>query len=218
MRMGVLTALVRFNAAHPWPHNDAFTPYILRQARAVRRNGGDTAVDVGCGTGTLVERLASIFPWVIGIEPDHDTATVADQRLKNADSVRIFQRRFGDEPTARYDLIVFVASLHHMPLRATLFEAKSAIRTGGRIVIVGLAREFPNDAWRSLVSLLLNPIVGFIRHPARAVRQPVQMRAPTAPATDSFEEIQAIADEVLPGIRLHRRLFWRYTATWIAPS
>jgi hypothetical protein len=43
------------------------------------------------------------------------------------------------------------------------------------------------------------------------------MRAPTTQAGESFDEIRAIATEVLPGIRMRRRLFWRYTASWAAP-
>ncbi|UFU06102.1 class I SAM-dependent methyltransferase [Ruania halotolerans] len=216
--MGLLAALNSFNASHPWSHNVAFAWFVLGQARAVRRRGGTTAVDVGCGTGHMVQRLTAVLPSVIGIEPDAETAAIAAHRLRDSKSARIDQQSFGDESHQKYDLILFVASLHHMPLRATLRQARSALQPGGRIVIVGLAKETSHDTVRSLISLALNPIVGFVLHPTRATKPPAHMRAPTAQATETFDEIRTIANEVLPGIRMRRGLFWRYTASWVAPT
>lgn len=215
--MRVLTALDRLNAAHPWSHNDAFTGLVLRHARAVRRHGATTAVDVGCGTGNLLLSLSEVFPQVIGLEPDPETAAAAARRFSGS-AVLVEERRFGSEPHQAYDLIVFVASLHHMPLRPALLAARAALRPGGRVVIVGVARESTGDALRSGVSLVLNPLVGLVRHPARATQPPAHMRAPAAAATQTFDEIRGVADEVLPGVRMRRRLFWRYTATWTAPA
>lgn len=214
--MGFLALLDRLNAAHPWSHNDAFAGFVLRQARAVRRRGGDTAVDVGCGTGNLLASLTAVFPTVIGIEPDSPTAATAARRLAET-RARVVNRPFGDEPRNAYDLIVFVASLHHTPLLDALQVARRAVRPGGRVVIVGVARETPADTVRSVASLLLNPLVGLVRHPARATRSPLHMQAPTLQATESYDEIHAVASTVLPGIRMRRRLFWRYTASWTAP-
>ncbi|KQQ67377.1 class I SAM-dependent methyltransferase [Microbacterium sp. Leaf320] len=214
--MGFLAVLERVNAAHPWSHNDAYAGFVLRHARAVRRRGGDTAVDVGCGTGNLLSALSKIFPTAIGIEPDACTAATAARRF-TGDAVRIESRSFGSEPRGAYDLITFVASLHHMPLRAALQDARAALRPGGRVIIVGVARETSKDALHSGASLLLNPLVGLVRHPKRATRPPAHMQAPATTATQSFDEIRAIAGDVLPGIRMRRRLFWRYTASWEAP-
>jgi SAM-dependent methyltransferase len=216
--MGFLSALDRFNRAHPWSHNDAFAGFVLRQARAVRRRGGSTAVDVGCGTGNLVARLARVFPDVRGIEPDPATAAIAAARFSGSGTVRIEQRHFQEEDRAKYDFVVFVASLHHMLFAEALRRARMNLRPGGRIVIVGLARETPADTPRSLISLALNPLVGLLRHPRRAELPPSHMRAPTTAADDSFDEIRHIAQTVLPGICLRRRLFWRYTATWTQPA
>lgn len=216
--MGLLATLGRFNAAHPWSHNDAYARFVLRHARAVRRGGGDTAVDVGCGTGNMVERLAQLFPRVVGIEPDAQTAAVAARRFRGSKVIAIEQRPFGVEPPHGYDLIVFIASLHHMPLEPSLIAARDALRPGGRIVIVGVARESGGDTIRSLFSLALNPLVGLVRHPARAEHAPPHMLAPTVDAAESFEEIRAVAGKVLPGVRMRRRLFWRYTASGVAPA
>ncbi|MGN7979072.1 class I SAM-dependent methyltransferase [Microbacterium sp. 22195] len=217
MDVRLLEALGRFNAAHPWSHNDAYSGFVLRHARAVRRAGGDTAVDVGCGTGNLLRRLARVFPVVIGIEPDAPSAAIAEARAASP-QVRIDVRAFGTEPRNAYDLVVFVASLHHMSLDAALTTVRDSLRPGGRLVVVGIAKETPSDALRSAVSMALNPIIGLLRHPRRAVRHPEHMTSPVAEASQTFEDIRAAASAVLPGIRMRRRLFWRYTAFWIAPQ
>lgn len=214
----LLAVLNQFNATHPWSHNDAYTPFVLRHARAVRRAGGRIAVDVGCGTGNLAARFAEVLPEVIGIEPDERSASIAASRFAGSERVRIEHRQFGDEPRDGYDLVVFVASLHHMPLRPALQHAREALRPSGRIVVVAVAKETAADTPRSLVSLALNPLVGFIRHPRRAAAPPVAMLAPTAEPTETFDEVRTAAAEVLPGIRFRRRLFWRYTGHWTAPD
>ena len=180
--------------------------------------GGTAALDVGCGTGNLVRRLALVFPSVTGIEPDAATAAIAAQRFQDSGTIRIAQHRFDEESRQNYDLIVFSASLHHMELMATLIRVRSMLRPGGRVVIVGVARETSADIARSLVSLVLNPIIGFLRHPQPVSEPPVNMQAPAIEATEAFDDIRAIADQVMPGIRMRRRLFWRYTAYWMAPE
>lgn len=72
-----LGALGRFTDRHPWSHNDAYSGWVVRQARRVRATGGRTALDVGCGTGHLVELLARELPNVAGLEPDQASAELA---------------------------------------------------------------------------------------------------------------------------------------------
>lgn len=216
--MRILSWLARFNADHPWSHNDAYAGFVLRHAKAVRRRRGHVFVDVGCGTGNLVERASALFPRVIGIEPDDVAAATAARRFDRTDAVTIEHRPFGHEPDRAYDLIVFVASLHHMPLEPALRQARAALRRGGRIVIIGVARETRHDQYLSAASLVLNPLVGFLRHPRRAAATPLHMRAPVAHAHETFAQIRSVAADVLPGIRMRRRLFWRYTAVWHATS
>jgi hypothetical protein len=37
-------------------------------------------------------------------------------------------------------------------------------------------------------------------------------------AAESFEEIVLTAERILPGARLRRGLFWRYTLSWTVPQ
>ncbi|MEU4389635.1 class I SAM-dependent methyltransferase [Kribbella sp. NPDC023855] len=213
----VLAAMDRFNAAHPWSHNDAYAAFVLHHARRVRAGGGVEALDVGCGTGSLVRRLAGVFPAVTGVEADGATATLARHATAGLPNVRILTRSFDEVGEDRYDLITFVAVVHHLPLQGTLEKARELLRPGGRLVVVGVSRGVRADLPCEVASLILNPIVGAVVHPRRARETPVQMTAPTAMAAESFEEIAGTARHILPGARLRRGLFWRYTLSWTAP-
>lgn len=211
-----LAAMGRFNDAHPWSHNDAYAPLVLHHARRVRAAGGTAALDVGCGTGNLVRRLAGVFPAVTGIEPDAPTAELARRTTADLANVSILNQPFDESHSDRYDLITFVAVLHHLPLEATLKQARELLRPGGRLVVIGVSGESRADLPWSIASLLLNPVVGAVLHPRRATELPPQMTAPTAMAMESFEEIARTAESILPGARLRRGLFWRYTLSWTA--
>ncbi len=214
---GLLGTLSQFSAAHPWSHNDAYYPWIIRHAWAVRRRGGDTALDVGCGTGHLLERLAGVLPVVVGLEPDPRTAARAHARVAEMQNATVLEGTFSSTTLDQtgFDLVTFVAVLHHLPLARTLEAARSLIRPGGRLVIVGLTRETKADLAWSLASMLLNPVIGMISHPRRANDMPEIMTAPTSEPMETFEQISATARRVLPGVKMRRGLFWRYTAVWV---
>lgn len=220
MTTRLLEGMARVNAEHPWSHNDAYTPWVLRHARTVRRGGGTSALDVGCGTGRLLRRLSAVMADVTGIEQDGETASRARAGLAGIGSATVIEGSFEDLPLdrPRYDLVTFVAVLHHLPLAQALGAARSLLRPGGRLVVVGLARETSADLPWSLASTVLNPVIGAIRSPRRASAKPVDMTAPTAEPRETFAQIADTARAVLPGVRIRRSLFWRYIAVWVAPE
>ncbi|HEY0188535.1 MAG TPA: hypothetical protein VGC67_13680, partial [Cellulomonas sp.] len=87
---------------------------------------------------------------------------------------------------------------------------------GGVLVVVGVAED--GDRVRDALSLVLNPVVGLIRHPRPARSVPTGMTAPVAAPRETFAQIHAVLTTALPGVRVRRRLFWRYTAVWAAPA
>lgn len=218
--MWLLGKLSQFSEAHPWSHNEAYSPWILWQAHLARRLGGNRVLDVGCGTGLLLKRLARIMPEVVGIEPDARTAARARITVTEVDNATVVDASF--DPAVfdqeSFDLMTFVAVLHYLPLGQTLETARRLLKPGGRLIVVGLAREVSTDLAWSVISMLLNPLVGLIRHPRRASEVPASMTAPTAEATETFDQIAKAAREALPGVKLRRGLFWRYTAVWVKGS
>ena len=214
----MLAALDRFNARHPWSHNDLYTPLVLLHARRLRRAGGTLAVDVGCGTGHLLRSLAPVMPEVHGIEADAPTAATAAAALADLPHVVVEHAPFTTLPERSADLVTLVAVLHHLPLDTALQAVRSALRPRGRLVVVGAYREVAADRPLSLLSLVLNPFIGLLRHPRTASAPPQHMTAPTKAPAETFDEVASVMRQELPGVRIHRALFWRYVAVWTAPQ
>jgi 2-polyprenyl-3-methyl-5-hydroxy-6-metoxy-1,4-benzoquinol methylase len=95
-----------------WNHNTAYHPWLVGLAAKHR---GDV-LDVGCGDGLLAQRLAPVSRSVTCIEPDPATADRTRGRIGDLDNVQISRASFEefDPGTRHFDIITFVASLHHM--------------------------------------------------------------------------------------------------------
>ncbi|MYS21825.1 Methyltransferase domain-containing protein [Streptomyces sp. DvalAA-14] len=76
--------------------------------------------------------------------------------------------------------------------------------------IVDRARELTDPA----APVPANVAMAWIRNRGRKAPRPSSMTASTRPATTTFDDIVRDARQALPGARLRRRLFWRYTLVW----
>ncbi|MFF8935622.1 class I SAM-dependent methyltransferase [Streptomyces paradoxus] len=211
----VLRALERFHAARPWDHNAHFHRWILRQLPG--RVG--SALDVGCGTGDLARLLALRAKRVHGIDADPEITARARELTPAAAPVTYTAADaltgLGERP---YDVITCVAAVHHLPFPEALSVFRDHLAPGGTLVIVGLARErTPADHLLGIVSVPLDVVMALLKSRGRPVPRPVSMTAATRPADLSFTEIAREARAVLPGVRLRRRLLWRYTLVWRRP-
>jgi len=209
------------NRRHPWSHNDHFHGWILRNLPARR----ERALDVGCGRGLLVERLAGRFTRVDGIDADEGMVAVAAARLETCAGVFVQRRDFAEVAASdgsQFDLITMVAVLHHLDLDTALSEVATLLAPGGRLLVVGLTRvQSPTDLLIDCVSSVANPIVGLLKHPrpARDGRGSgaVEPAMPVKEPTTSWADVVAASRRHLPGARARRRLFFRYTLRWERP-
>jgi SAM-dependent methyltransferase len=101
---------------------------------------GGSALDIGCGDGTVTRLLATRFSPVTGIDVkakkiDEAKAAAAEAGVKvdflvaSGDAIPFADRHF--------DVVAFSNSLHHMPdAAAALREATRVLRPGGRLYIM----------------------------------------------------------------------------------
>ncbi|MFK4099821.1 class I SAM-dependent methyltransferase [Streptomyces sp. NPDC019531] len=208
-----LAVLQRFNDAHPWSHNAHYHPWLMR--RLPRRF--DRALDVGCGAGDLARLLATRATQVHGIDSDEriigEARESTDPGLPVAFAVA---DALSYDEGAPYDVITCVAVLHHLPLTEALTRLRQQLAPGGTLLIVGVAQEDTGvQRLLGLVSVPLNLINGWVRNRGRRVAErPVAMTAVTRPPDVPYTELVREVRRVLPGARLRRRLFWRYTLVW----
>jgi 2-polyprenyl-3-methyl-5-hydroxy-6-metoxy-1,4-benzoquinol methylase len=190
-----------------WNHNTAYHPWVVGIAAKHR---GDV-LDVGCGEGLLAQRLAPVSRSVRGIEPDPATADRAVRRVTDLDNVQISRTSLEefDPGTRRFDLVTFVASLHHMDLRTSLARARDLLTPSGEIAVVGLSAN--KSAWDWVWSACCLPAaaVGDRLH-----RDTPDIGVTIAEPGESLGEIRCAAAEVLPGAVIRRKVYYRYLLRW----
>ncbi|MGW0785659.1 class I SAM-dependent methyltransferase [Streptomyces sp. NPDC002913] len=208
----VLRALDRFHAARPWDHNAHYHRWLL--SRLPARFG--RALDVGSGSGDLARLLATRAASVEGIDADPDVvARARDLTAPGLPVVFTVRDAVAGLPEGPFDVITCVAALHHLPFSGTLTRFRDHLAPGGTLVVVGVAEaRTPGDHVMGLAAIPMNVAMALITNRGRRVARPASMTAPTRPPSMSFAEIERGAREVLPGARLRRRLFWRYTLVW----
>jgi 2-polyprenyl-3-methyl-5-hydroxy-6-metoxy-1,4-benzoquinol methylase len=194
-----------------WNHNTAYHPWLMRIAGT---HGGDV-LDVGCGDGLLAQRLVPLSRSVTAVEPDPSTAQRALRRLGDQPNVEVVGTSFErfDPGTQRFDLVTFVASLHHMPLRSSLARARDLLTPTGEIAVVGLSAN--TSAWDWLWSLCCLPAV---RVGSNLHRETRNVGFVVAKPRDGLGEIRSTAAEVLPGVEVRRGLYYRYLLRWSQPA
>ncbi len=207
-----LKALERFHAAHPWDHNARYHRWIMRQLP--KRFG--TALDIGSGSGDLARLLGTRAGSVRGL--DADPAIVARARALTAPAAPVaftVGDALADIPSGSYNVITCVAALHHLPFSDALGVFRRHLAPGGTLVVVGLARaQSTGDRLLGAVAVPLNVAMAWIKNRGRRSARSASMTAPVRPAVMSFADIVREARQVLPGARLRRRVFWRYTLVW----
>ncbi|MFF8916375.1 class I SAM-dependent methyltransferase [Streptomyces sp. NPDC015032] len=208
----VLQGLDRFHAAHPWDHNAHYHRWILRQLP----RSCDRALDVGSGAGELARLLATRAKAVHGIDSDPDIVARA-RELTAPDAPVTFAVADAPDgiPPGPYDVITCVATVHHLPFTEALTRFRGHLAPGGTLLVVGVAREATcGDYLLGLLSVPLNIAMALIKNKGRRASRPDSMTARTRPAEMTYAEIVHQARQVLPGVRVRRRLLWRYTLVW----
>jgi len=121
-------------------------------------------------------------------------------------------------PERRYDCVVSIATLHHLPLDAILYKMRESVRPGGVLLVLDLYRaEAASDFLVSAIAVLVNAVLSLVR--TGRIRQRSELRA----AWDehgqhdiypTLAEVRHVCHHLLPGARVRRHLLWRYSIIW----
>ena len=111
----------------------------VKALRAIFNPDGKRLIDVGCGDGDLVRKLAYVGARVLGVEPD------TQQAQKNAlaepvENVEFVEARACDIPAedGSVDGVIFSLSLHHVPrdeMQASLEKAQQVVKPDGFLAV-----------------------------------------------------------------------------------
>ena len=200
----------------PWQHNRLYHRLLWRELPA--RIG--PVLEIGCGTGEVTAALAARAESVLGLDLSPEMVAAARERCAGAANVDLVLADALTHPLPRehFDLVVSIATLHHLPLAPMLARARDALRPGGLLWILDLPRdETALDLARSAAAFPLN-LLGRL-YTTGHLRPPPEVRAAwdAHGATDrylSLSEVKRTAAVLLRGVRVRRLLFWRYELVW----
>jgi ubiquinone/menaquinone biosynthesis C-methylase UbiE len=138
-------------------------------------NGGERAVDLGCGTGRHAFLLAGRYGEVVAV--DLSTGMLEFARQRRGSGAVTYQHRdlrnMRANTDGTFDLVLSAYALHHINnLEATLFGIRELAAPGGRIVLIDNVAPQPAipRAWfiREAVRILAGDLLRRRRPPAQA--------------------------------------------------
>ncbi len=97
---------------------------------------GKRALELGCGTGVFLERVAASGAQLHGLDVSEDLLEKARARCASLPNV-VVERGNAEAspyPAGHFDAVYGSSILHHLELDAALAEAHRVLRPGGRVV------------------------------------------------------------------------------------
>jgi SAM-dependent methyltransferase len=194
-----------------WNHNTHYHGLVLS---SVPRGCGE-ALDVGCGDGLLARKLAARAVHVTGIDKSPEMVEKArrlSEGVPNVDFVEADLESY-ELPPESHDFVCSVASIHHMDFAAGITAMRDALRPGGSLVVISLARN-------GGVKDLMVGIGGVGPAYFHRFRNRARTGNPGAPIADpdmTWAEVRDEALRLLPGAVFRRHMLWRYSIVWRKP-
>lgn len=106
---------------------------------------GERVLDVGCGTGLLLERIVDRYPdsQVTGVDLSPAMVAQASRRLARRVTLEVADAEALPFSTHSFDLVLSVSSFHFWPApKDALAELRRVLRPGGRLVITDWCDEY----------------------------------------------------------------------------
>ncbi len=199
-----------------WNHNSCYFPYLLKHIPAE----AGTCIDIGCGKGELSSLLSKKVKKVIAVD-------IADKMIEYALSYNASENIeyiCGNIQDMKFDLfsfdiIISTATAHHLPYEWLLEFAKEKLNTGGKLIVLDLAKA--GSVIDYLVwgfAILPNVIMNLCRNGSIHKDDPhateIWRKHGEHDSYMTIREIRSLAAKYIPRASIRRKLFWRYSLIW----
>lgn len=168
-------------------------------------------LEIGCGVGAVARELAGRHERVLAIDLSPEMIRRAREHTRAANLELRVEDFLEWRTEERFDAIVSIATLHHLPFERALEKMKHHLAPRGVLAIADLfdasaLRELPYNV---LSLLARNPFP----RPTLAARR-AWAEHEVHDHHLELRDIRRRAARILRGARIERLLGWRYTLTW----
>ena len=199
-----------------WDHNSHYHRFLLGQLPSRCTN----ALDIGCGTGAFSRLLADRSDRVLALDLSPHMIQVARERSRQYSNIDflVADAMTWEFPAERFDCVVSIATLHHLPAAETLRKMRQALKMEGTLIVLDLLRgQGPADVLTSAAAVPVSAVLRLVK--TGRLRQSRQLREAWAEhgrheSYLTMAQVRQICGSVLPGACVRKHLLWRYSVTW----
>jgi ubiquinone/menaquinone biosynthesis C-methylase UbiE len=211
--------LALLDERYAWSHNDHYHGFLLRHVPSPCAE----ALEIGCGTGTFSRALAERAGHVLALDLSPQMVRIARERSHSHPNVEYLEANALDWewPVARFDCVVSIATLHHLPPAEMLEKMRRALRPGGTLLVLDLYRqEGPVDLLTNIPAIPANLALRLLHTRRLTVPREIAHAWAEHGKHDTYltlRQLGRICRATIPGAQVRRHLLWRYSIVWKSP-
>ncbi|MEO1186620.1 MAG: class I SAM-dependent methyltransferase, partial [Cyanobacteria bacterium J06636_27] len=146
---------IALNEQQGWNHNSHYHRFLLKQLPLKCK----IILDIGCGTGEFSRLLAKRADKVIAIDLSPNMIEIAKEKSKQYPNIdfQVADVLQWDFPSEEFDAIISIATVHHLAVEELLSNLKTALKLGGKLIILDLLEhENLGDKLSDFIAVPLN--------------------------------------------------------------
>jgi ubiquinone/menaquinone biosynthesis C-methylase UbiE len=201
-----------------WDHNNHYHDFLLKHISSPL----DEVLEIGGGAGEFSRRLAQKAKHVLALDLSPEMIRIAKERSKAQHNIdyQVADVLQWDFPSARFDCIASIATLHHLPLEDMLLKMKQALKPGGTLLVLDLYDEgglrldnlVPNIAAIVMSAFYKQTKNGGVQ--ASSEERAAWEEHGHEDVYLPLAEVRRISESVLGGAQVKQHLLWRYSLVW----
>lgn len=207
---------IALNEQQGWNHNSHYHRFLLKQLPLKCK----IILDIGCGTGEFSRLLAKRANKVIAIDLSPNMIEIAKEKSKQYPNIdfQVADVLQWDFPSEEFDAIISIATVHHLAVEELLSNLKTALKLGGKLIILDLLEhENLGDKLSDFIAVPLNYFFQTTKNRDIKISPEAVQAMREHLRTDKYltlSQARRIYQSSLRKAKVKKHLFWRYSMVW----